>query len=140
MDGSFQYLFPVEDAILAVAKHTDLIYIFFDPIGQALCKRTMTAVERLNERHAEKLHYYMSKADQVEKEHDRQRGQRGATEARIKATREATERGEGGGGEGRGRGEARRLDSAGGARVASGRGGRRRRFPPRPGRGASQSG
>ena len=35
VDGSFQYLFPVEDAILAVAKHTDLIYIFFDPIGQA---------------------------------------------------------------------------------------------------------
>ena len=34
VDGSFQYLFPVEDAILAVAKHTDLIYIFFDPIGQ----------------------------------------------------------------------------------------------------------
>jgi hypothetical protein len=33
----------------------------------------MTAVERLNEKHAEKLAYYMSKADQVEKEHDRQR-------------------------------------------------------------------
>ena len=33
----------------------------------------MTAIERLNESHAEKLAYYMSKADQVEKEHDRQR-------------------------------------------------------------------
>ena len=41
VDGSFTYPFPVEDAIVAVAKHTDLIYIFFDPIGQALCDRTM---------------------------------------------------------------------------------------------------
>ena len=49
------------------------LLVFFDPIGQALCKRTMTAIERLNESHAEKLAYYMSKADQVEKEHDRQR-------------------------------------------------------------------
>jgi len=37
VDGSFQYPFPVEDAIVAVAKHVDLIYVFFDPIGQALC-------------------------------------------------------------------------------------------------------
>jgi hypothetical protein len=35
------------------------------PTGQALCKRTMTAIERLNETHAEKLMYYMSKADQA---------------------------------------------------------------------------
>ena len=35
VDGSFQYPFPVEDAIVAVAKHVDLIYVFFDPIGQA---------------------------------------------------------------------------------------------------------
>ena len=45
----------------------------FDPIGQALCRRTMKVIEALNEKHAEKLSYYMSKADQVEKEHDRQR-------------------------------------------------------------------
>ena len=34
VDGSFHYAFPVEEAMLAVAKHTDLIYVFFDPIGQ----------------------------------------------------------------------------------------------------------
>ena len=33
----------------------------------------MKVIEALNEKHAEKLSYYMSKADQVEKEHDRQR-------------------------------------------------------------------
>ena len=73
VDGSFQYLFPVEDAILAVAKHTDLIYIFFDPIGQALCDRTMKVIERLNLEHAEKLRYFLSKADTVPNERDRQK-------------------------------------------------------------------
>ena len=73
VDGSFTYLFPVEDAILAVAKHTDLIYIFFDPIGQALCDRTMKVIERLNQDHAEKLRYFLSKADTVPNERDRQK-------------------------------------------------------------------
>lgn len=73
VDGSFHYPFPVEDAILAVAKHTDLIYVFFDPIGQALCDRTMNVVERLNEEHADKLRYFLSKADTVPNERDRQK-------------------------------------------------------------------
>lgn len=73
VDGEMEYPFDVVESIVWLADHVDMILCFFDPIGQALCKRTMTAVERLNERHAEKLHYYMSKADQVEKEHDRQR-------------------------------------------------------------------
>ena len=48
--------------------------IFLDPIGQATCKRTMQVVERLNNSpHLEKIRYFMSKADAVEKEHDRQR-------------------------------------------------------------------
>uniref|UniRef100_A0A6U7IE30 Dynamin-type G domain-containing protein n=1 Tax=Haptolina brevifila TaxID=156173 RepID=A0A6U7IE30_9EUKA len=73
VDGSFHYPFPVEDAILSVAKHTDLIYIFFDPIGQALCDRTMKVIERLNQDHAEKLRYFLSKADTVPNERDRQK-------------------------------------------------------------------
>lgn len=55
VDGSFTYPFPVEQAILSVAKHSDLIYIFFDPIGQALCDRTMKVIEMLNKEHAEKV-------------------------------------------------------------------------------------
>ena len=73
VDGEMEYPFDVVESIVWLADHVDLILVFFDPIGQALCKRTMTAIERLNESHAEKLAYYMSKADQVEKEHDRQR-------------------------------------------------------------------
>ena len=47
--GSFEYPYPVEDTIEAIARHTDLIYIFFDPHGQALCDRTMNVIERLNQ-------------------------------------------------------------------------------------------
>lgn len=74
VDGDMQYPFDVQDAIVQMAEHVDLILIFFDPIGQATCKRTMQVVERLNNSpHLEKIHYFMSKADAVDKEHDRQR-------------------------------------------------------------------
>jgi len=73
VDGDMCYPFDVGKVITWLADHVDLILIFFDPIGQALCKRTMKVVEALNETHADKLAYFMSKADQVEKEHDRQR-------------------------------------------------------------------
>ena len=73
VDGDMCYPFDVGKVITWLADHVDLILCFFDPIGQALCKRTMKVIESLNEHHADKLAYYMSKADQVEKEHDRQR-------------------------------------------------------------------
>uniref|UniRef100_A0A7S0UNL7 Dynamin N-terminal domain-containing protein n=1 Tax=Polytomella parva TaxID=51329 RepID=A0A7S0UNL7_9CHLO len=74
VDGDMQYPFNVQNAILWMAEHVDLVLIFLDPIGQATCKRTMEVVERLNNSpHLEKIHYFMSKADAVEKEHDRQR-------------------------------------------------------------------
>ncbi|KAL1528708.1 hypothetical protein AB1Y20_010042 [Prymnesium parvum] len=73
VDGSFHYPYPVEDAIVSIAKHSDLIYIFFDPIGQALCDRTMKTIEMLNRDHAEKLRYFLSKADTVPDEMDRQK-------------------------------------------------------------------
>lgn len=74
VDGDMQYPFNVEDSIIWMADHADLILVFFDPIGQATCKRTLSVVQRLNDGpHLEKIHYYMSKADAVEQEHDRQR-------------------------------------------------------------------
>ena len=33
----------------------DLIFVFFDPIGQALCKRTLNIVEHLNEFAGDKM-------------------------------------------------------------------------------------
>jgi len=50
----------------------DLIFVFFDPIGQALCKRTLSLVEKLNDKHAERMRFYLSKADEAGHEADRQ--------------------------------------------------------------------
>ena len=51
----------------------DLIFVFFDPIGQALCKRTLNIVEQLNEKHSDRIKFYLSKADEAGLESDRQR-------------------------------------------------------------------
>uniref|UniRef100_A0A669F537 Si:ch211-11k18.4 n=1 Tax=Oreochromis niloticus TaxID=8128 RepID=A0A669F537_ORENI len=51
----------------------DLILVFFDPMGQALCKRTLNIVESLNEKHGDRLRFYLSKADEAGGESDRQR-------------------------------------------------------------------
>ena len=40
---------------------------------QALCKRTLNIVEALNEKHSERMRFYLSKADEVGYECDRQR-------------------------------------------------------------------
>jgi len=47
--------------------------VFFDPIGQALCARTMHIVSRINDLFPEKLRFYLSKADTVPEESDRQK-------------------------------------------------------------------
>ena len=57
---------------LVVGDMADLIFVFFDPIGQALCKRTLNLVEHLNEKHSEIMRYYLSKADEAGHESDRQ--------------------------------------------------------------------
>ncbi|KAJ4436137.1 hypothetical protein ANN_18764 [Periplaneta americana] len=73
VDGDMQYPFDVNEAILWLGKMADLIFTFFDPIGQALCKRTLNLVEKLNSAHAEKMRFYLSKADDAGNESDRQR-------------------------------------------------------------------
>lgn len=50
----------------------DLIFVFFDPMGQALCKRTLSLVEKLNDTHADRMRFYLSKADEAGHEADRQ--------------------------------------------------------------------
>ncbi|KAJ3224134.1 hypothetical protein HK099_000184 [Clydaea vesicula] len=74
VDGdAMQYSFDPEEVMLILAKECDLIFTFFDPIGQALCQRTMHIVESLSKKYPSKLHFYLSKSDQVPDETDRQR-------------------------------------------------------------------
>ncbi|XP_055862327.1 uncharacterized protein LOC106058288 isoform X1 [Biomphalaria glabrata] len=73
VDGDMKYPFDVNKAITWLGDTADLIFVFFDPIGQALCKRTLQLVEQLNEKHAERIKFYLSKADEAGHESDRQR-------------------------------------------------------------------
>jgi hypothetical protein len=93
VDGAMAYPFDVEQAILwfgvfnrspsmtkslshvdhVLGDHVDLIFVLFDPIGQALCKRTLTIVEQLNKSNPEKMHYYLAKADEAGSDRDRHR-------------------------------------------------------------------
>lgn len=56
----------------SAGEQADLVFVFFDPMGQALCKRTLNIVESLSETSGDKLHFYLSKADEAGKETDRQ--------------------------------------------------------------------
>jgi len=51
----------------------DLVFVFFDPMGQALCKRTLNILERMWASHSEKIRLYLAKADEAGSETDRQR-------------------------------------------------------------------
>merc|ERR1719445_881100 len=73
VDGDMNYPFDVDEAIRWLGELVDLIFVFFDPIGQALCKRTLNIVEKISEKHAERMRFYLSKADEAGHESDRQR-------------------------------------------------------------------
>ncbi|XP_041094591.1 uncharacterized protein si:ch211-11k18.4 [Polyodon spathula] len=73
VDGDMKYPFDVDKAILWLGELCDLVLVFFDPMGQALCKRTLNIVENLNQGNGDKLRFYLSKADEAGSESDRQR-------------------------------------------------------------------
>lgn len=73
VDGDMIYPFDVNSAITWLGQQSDLVFVFFDPMGQALCKRTLNIVEKLSETSGDKLLFYLSKADEAGKETDRQR-------------------------------------------------------------------
>lgn len=59
--------------MLWLGNLADQIFVFFDPIGQALCRRTLNLAEKLNARHSEKIKFFLSKADEAGTEGDRQK-------------------------------------------------------------------
>ncbi|GAB1602618.1 uncharacterized protein LOC115226123 [Argonauta hians] len=73
VDGDMKYPFDVNEAILWLGDLADLIFVFFDPIGLALCKRTLNLVEKLSEKYADRMRFYLTKADESGHENDRQR-------------------------------------------------------------------
>jgi len=74
VDGGMNYPFDVNEGLLWLGELVDLVFVFFDPIGQALCKRTLNVVEALsNAGHGGRMRFYLSKADEAGHESDRQR-------------------------------------------------------------------
>jgi GTPase SAR1 family protein len=73
VDGDMAYPFDVNQSIEYLGSLCDLIFVFFDPIGQALCKRTLNIVENLNNNASDRIKFYLSKADTAGSESDRQR-------------------------------------------------------------------
>ncbi|GIY30353.1 uncharacterized protein CDAR_126071 [Caerostris darwini] len=73
VDGEMNYPFDVDKAIQFLGNISDLIFVFFDPIGQALRKRTLNVVEALSAKHGEKIKLFLSKADEAGNEIDRQK-------------------------------------------------------------------
>jgi len=73
VDGDMSYPFDVNESILWFAELCDMVFVFFDPIGQALCKRTLNVVENISSKHPERIRFYLSKADEAGHESDRQR-------------------------------------------------------------------
>ncbi|CAL8248215.1 unnamed protein product [Merluccius merluccius] len=73
VDGDMVYPFNVNSAITWLGEQADLVFVFFDPMGQALCKRTLNIVEQLSDKCGDKLNFYLSKADEAGNETDRQR-------------------------------------------------------------------
>lgn len=73
VDGEMQYPFDVEKAMTWLGNLADQIFVFFDPMGQALCRRTVDIVEKLDGYHGEKIHFFLSKADEAGQELDRQK-------------------------------------------------------------------
>jgi len=73
VDGDMLYPFDVNKSIEWLGGLCDMIFVFFDPIGQALCKRTLNIVEHLNDQYTDRIRFYLSKADTAGTESDRQR-------------------------------------------------------------------
>eukprot|EP00045_Choanoeca_perplexa_P004047 m.35147 g.35147 ORF g.35147 m.35147 type:complete len:446 (-) comp12369_c0_seq2:136-1473(-) len=76
VDGQMKYSFDIERSLTALGAAVELVFVFFDPMGQALCKRTLDIVEKLqanSEGRATKVHYFLSKADSAGSDTDRQK-------------------------------------------------------------------
>ncbi|KAI9335294.1 hypothetical protein BDR26DRAFT_1009337 [Obelidium mucronatum] len=73
VDGGVKYPYDPEAVLIKLATEADLVFSFFDPIGQALCSRTMNVVEAICESQGHKIFFYLSKADTIPDESDRQK-------------------------------------------------------------------
>ena len=66
VDGALGYPFDINTSLLELGRIADLIFIFFEPVGQTLCERLMNVVEDLQvSGQTSKMHFILNKADLV---------------------------------------------------------------------------
>ncbi len=58
VDGDMKYPFDVNEAIVTLGNMADLIFVLFDPLGQALCKRTLNILGKVT-RHNYAINLYI---------------------------------------------------------------------------------
>uniref|UniRef100_A0A0G4H7A7 G domain-containing protein n=1 Tax=Chromera velia CCMP2878 TaxID=1169474 RepID=A0A0G4H7A7_9ALVE len=70
-DGDMQYPFDVMGVMGDLAEHVDIVLFLFDPIGQALGRRTLSLVDALFKKHPDKIRFCLSKCDAIPSEEER---------------------------------------------------------------------
>mmetsp|Transcript_21873 Transcript_21873/g.29281 ORF Transcript_21873/g.29281 Transcript_21873/m.29281 type:complete len:179 (+) Transcript_21873:510-1046(+) len=68
-DGGLRYKFDVEGVYEWFAKHVDLVCVFLDPVGQALCQKTNALISRLVTQQCD-VKFFMTKGDMFRSDQD----------------------------------------------------------------------
>ncbi|KAL0232108.1 hypothetical protein PCE1_003104 [Barthelona sp. PCE] len=70
ISGDLEYHFDIQGVLQKLADVVDIIFVFFDPIGQSLNRDLMDLVEMLEDKHTSKLTYVLAKCDAVDSPED----------------------------------------------------------------------
>lgn len=70
-DGELHYPYDIDATLLWLANKVDLIFVFFDPIGMALCRRSLNIIDKMAQAHSERMRFFLSKADEAGPQSDR---------------------------------------------------------------------
>ena len=71
VDGGVDYAFNIGNAIVELSTTADLIIVMLDPVGQALCARTLDVVSSLFKRGlGPRTRFYLTKADTIASQKD----------------------------------------------------------------------
>ena len=69
-DGYVRYNCDIIEMMKWMSNYVDLVLVLLDPIGQALCTKTMDMIEFLSRKYPQKVKVCLSKADQIDNEED----------------------------------------------------------------------
>lgn len=68
-DGTLNYKCDM-NVIIWLAGYADLIFVFFDPIGQALCQKTLDIIKEIFRIYPQKIKFCLTKIDEIKKHSD----------------------------------------------------------------------